>query len=146
MWDLENLSNFMACKIFEDSWTFFSNHIKNWGSFYPKNLTLEISNKNWIPMSFNHNPQTGNLDTTIILAIYFLLFWMHSPLNIFMFNFPWTFQWCGSFKDLINLGTSLSMIPWLGMHSRLQGLITHLIAKQFKLINFQGIFLKFIYN
>ncbi len=113
-------------------------------SFYPKNLTLDIVN--WNPMSFNHKPQTGNLDTTIILVIYFLLFWMHLPLNIFIFNFLWTFQWCGNFKDLLNLGTRLSMISWLGMHSRLWGLITHLIAKQFKFTNFQGIFLKFIYN
>ncbi len=146
MWDLENLSNFMACKIFEDKWTFSSNHIKKWASIYPKNLTLKITNRNWIPMSFNSKPQIKNLDTTIILPIYFLLSWMRSPLNVFIFNFPWTFQWCGSFKDLINLGTRLLMMPWLGMHSRLWGLITHLIAKQFKFINFQGVLLTFIYN
>lgn len=155
-WDLANPNNFMDCKILEEIWNSSSNHTRIKGPFYPKSHRPETTNRNRICKVFD--PKIHRLKT-----------WIQElkpsiPSSHCTNEFNPTTQACNSsFMILFNCLPIALMMWWLHWINKswykvvsdimawnvfwiLWELTTHLIAKQFKLEDFQRILFKLIYN
>ncbi len=156
LWDLANPKNFMNCKILEEIWTSFSNHTKIKGPFYPKSHRPKTTNRNrickaldpkihrlktWIQelkpsVRSSHSTNEFN-PTTQTCDSYFMILFNCLPVVLMM----WWLHWINkSWYKVVS-----DIVAW-NVFEILWELTTHLIAKQFKLEDFQQILFKLIYN